>query len=143
MSIATPSSKYKVYTLRNFTQIPQVSSSLSPTEMNTIRVVGNVLPFKANNYITEQLIDWSNLPEDPIYQLTFPQRGMLTNRHFKEMEEALSQCLSKSELHLRANKIRFELNPHPAGQMKNIPVLDGEKLGGIQHKYRETILFFP
>lgn len=36
------------------------------------------------------------------------------------------------------------LNPHPAGQVShNIPTLDGEPLDGMQHKYRETVLFFP
>ncbi|MCB0312126.1 MAG: 4Fe-4S cluster-binding domain-containing protein, partial [Calditrichaeota bacterium] len=35
-------------------------------------------------------------------------------------------------------------NPHPAGQVEhNLPELNGQKLRGIQHKYRETILFFP
>jgi hypothetical protein len=40
--------------------------------------------------------------------------------------------------------IRKGLNAHPAGQMTmNVPMMDGKKLEGIQHKYRETMLFFP
>lgn len=35
------------------------------------------------------------------------------------------------------------MNPHPAQQMTNVPVLDGEELKGVQHKYRDIILFFP
>ena len=44
-----------------------------------------------------------------------------------------------------ANEIRLQLNPHPAGQMElNVPALkDGTKLYGMQHKYKETCLFFP
>jgi KamA family protein len=42
------------------------------------------------------------------------------------------------------HKISLELNPHPAGQLEmNIPVLNGRKIEGIQHKYSETVLFFP
>jgi KamA family protein len=38
----------------------------------------------------------------------------------------------------------MRLNPHPAGQMElNVPRLEGEVLRGLQHKYRETVLFFP
>jgi KamA family protein len=37
----------------------------------------------------------------------------------------------------------MELNPNPAGQVHNVPELNGEKLVGIQHKYDETMLFFP
>jgi KamA family protein len=38
----------------------------------------------------------------------------------------------------------MEMNPHPAGQLEmNMPVLNGKKLEGVQHKYKETVLFFP
>jgi len=135
--------KYKVFTLRNFREVPQVKDFLSEADKHAIEVVGNVLPFKANSYVVDELIDWNNIPDDPIFQLTFPQLGMLSKAHFAEMEQALAQGLSKAELKLVANKIRYELNPHPAGQQHNVPELDGTKLTGVQHKYRETVLFFP
>jgi len=134
---------YKAYNLNNYSTLPQVQSSLTKEEIDAIRVVGNILPFKANSYIVEELIDWNNIPNDPIFQLTFPQKEMLSQKHFREMEKALKGNYSKAELKTVANKIRYELNPHPAGQKDNIPVLGNNKLLGIQHKYRETILFFP
>lgn len=43
-----------------------------------------------------------------------------------------------------ADRIRLELNPHPAGQTShNVPLHEGERLDGTQHKYHQTILFFP
>ena len=43
-----------------------------------------------------------------------------------------------------AREIQLRMNPHPAGQMAlNVPQLDGTSLHGMQHKYRETVLFFP
>lgn len=34
--------------------------------------------------------------------------------------------------------------PHPAGQLsRNVPEIDGTELTGVQHKYRETMLFSP
>jgi KamA family protein len=48
------------------------------------------------------------------------------------------------ELSQEVNRIRLALNPHPAGQLThNVPALDGRPLRGLQHKYRETVLFFP
>ena len=50
----------------------------------------------------------------------------------------------RSEIARAANRIQFELNPHPAGQLEhNVPMLNGESLSGVQHKYDETMLFFP
>lgn len=136
--------KYQAYTLRNFRNIPQIEQHLSEEEKFAIEVVGNVLPFKANNYVVEQLIDWNNYQKDPIYILTFPQRDMLEERHFDEMANAIRAGAKKAELKLIANKIRMDLNPHPAGQMsQNVPMVEDVKLTGVQHKYRETMLFFP
>ncbi len=134
----------KSYTLSNFRDLPQIQN-LSDQQQFEMEVVGNVLPFKANNYVVEQLIDWNNIPNDPMFVLTFPQRGMLLPEHFDKMSNALKSNLEKKEITNLANEIRLQLNPHPAGQMElNVPALkDGTKLYGMQHKYHETCLFFP
>lgn len=134
---------YKVFTLRSFPKIPQVQQSLTPQQIEEIQVVGNVLPFKVNNYVVDELIDWNNIPKDPIFQLTFPQKEMLTKADYDKMKAALDAGLSKNEITEVANEIRLGLNPHPAGQQNNVPVFDNQKLTGVQHKYRETLLFFP
>ena len=135
---------YQSYTLRNLRQIPQVKNNLSEEELFNIEVVGNILPFKANNYVVEELIDWENYREDPIFILTFPQKDMLRPGHYEEMARALRSGARKPELKLVARKIRMELNPHPAGQLAhNVPSIEDVKLTGVQHKYQETMLFFP
>lgn len=134
----------KSYTLTNFRRLPQVQA-LPEKMLLEMEVVGNVLPFKANNYVVEQLIDWNNIPNDPMFVLTFPQRGMLRPEHYAQMESALKSGAGREEVARVANEIRMQLNPHPAGQMElNVPTLkDGTRLYGMQHKYKETCLFFP
>jgi len=134
----------KTYTLINFRTIPQIQQMSEETQFQ-MEVVGNVLPFKTNNYVVEQLIDWDNIPKDPMYVLTFPQKGMLIPEHYDKMASTLRSGADKKEIARVANDIRLQLNPHPAGQMElNVPQLkDGTKLYGMQHKYDETCLFFP
>jgi len=134
----------KTYTLINFRTIPQIQQMSEETQFQ-MEVVGNVLPFKTNNYVVEQLIDWDNIPNDPMYVLTFPQKGMLIPEHYDKMATTLKSGADKKEIARIANDIRLQLNPHPAGQMElNVPQLkDGTKLYGMQHKYDETCLFFP
>lgn len=138
------SPEYRSYTLNNFQDIPQIKK-LSSQKQFEIKVVGNVLPFKTNNYVVERLIDWKNVPNDPMYILTFPQKEMLQPIHYDEMALALKKGYDRKQIQKIANKIRLQLNPHPAGQMEyNVPQLnDGTKLHGMQHKYKETVLFFP
>lgn len=133
---------FQVYTERQLEKIRPLQK-LTEAQRFEMRVVANVLPFRVNQYVIDELIDWDNIPDDPMFQLTFPQKGMLAEVHFEQMAEALASD-DKQLIKLTANKIRQQLNPHPAGQqLLNVPRLGEEVMQGMQHKYRETVLFFP
>lgn len=134
--------KYQIYTARNYRQIPQISQ-VSQEDLRSIDVVAHVLPFKTNNYVVNELIDWDNYQNDPIFILNFPQKGMLSPEHFSKMAKAVDAGADPATLRKTADEIRHQLNPHPAGQSHNVPEVNGEKLTGAQHKYNETMLFFP
>ncbi|MCP5118157.1 MAG: lysine 2,3-aminomutase, partial [bacterium] len=135
--------KYQAVTRDNIRKLP-VWSHLEPELQEVVRVVSAVLPFRINNYVIDNLIDWDRVPDDPIYQLTFPQKGMLTDEQYRHMAGLLHRGAPSAEVTAAANQIRYTLSPHPAGQLThNRPHLDGRRLDGMQHKYRETVLFFP
>ncbi|MFZ2323865.1 MAG: lysine 2,3-aminomutase [Ignavibacteriaceae bacterium] len=135
--------KYNSYMLHNFRNIPEVKK-LDHQNIEDIEIVGSVLPFKTNNYVIENLIDWSKVSNDPMFKLTFPQKDMLLPEHYEKMRKVIMDGASKQTIKGVANEIRLKLNPHPAGQLEyNVPMIEGEKLYGMQHKYRETVLFFP
>lgn len=134
--------KYRPYTLHNYKKITQISN-LSSQDIEAIDVVGRVLPFKANNYVVEELIDWNNIPNDPIFTLIFPRKEMLSASHYSQVLNMMDMDPNDPVYKERINKIRMKLNPNPAGQEENVPSLKGSKLTGMQHKYRETVLFFP
>jgi L-lysine 2,3-aminomutase len=135
--------QYKTYTLNNFKSLPQIKA-LSDEQLKSIEIVGSVLPFKTNNYITDYLINWSNVPDDPMFVATFPQKEMLLPEDYATIESLYDAGADEITIQQAANEIRLRLNPHPAGQLEyNTPVMDDEKLTGLQHKYRQTVLFFP
>jgi len=135
---------YKVFSLHNFDQIPQLNKHLSAEQIRAIEVVGTVLPFKVNNYVIDELINWEDIPNDPMFILTFPQKDMLEEKHYNLVDNALKNNILQSELKTIIKSIRAELNPNPAGQLDhNVPVMDGQRLEGVQHKYDQTLLFFP
>ncbi|MDP7050117.1 MAG: lysine 2,3-aminomutase [Verrucomicrobiota bacterium] len=126
--------------------LPRIAEKLrlSKDQLADMRAVSAVLPFRVNDYVIENLIDPDSVPNDPIFQLTFPQRGMLEEEDFRRMRDLVVKGASEPEIKLAADQIRGKLNPHPAGQMElNVPKLDGETVAGMQHKYQETVLFFP
>lgn len=134
--------RYQAITAHNLHRSP-IWERIPDDLREAIRVVSEVLPFRANSYVVEQLIDWSRVPDDPIYQLTFPHRGMLRPEDYRAVAERLAGG-DRGELRRKVAAIRMSLDPHPGGQLQdNVPRLDGRRLEGIQHKYRETVLYFP
>ena len=133
---------FKSYTLYNYQTISQISA-VSKEMIKDIDIVGKILPFKTNNYVIDELIDWDNIDTDPIFTLNFPRREMLEKKHYATIEKLLNENADKETLDKNIQKIRLSLNPNPAGQEHNVPYLGEIKLKGIQHKYPETLLFFP
>ena len=135
--------EYKAYRGINIREIPQISR-LSKELLFDIDVVSKVFPFKVNNFVNATLIDWSVVPDDPIFALTYPQRGMLSETDFNAVADCLINGADPNALQTTVERIRASLNPPPAGQREfHVPFMNGQPLRGIQHKYRETVLFFP
>nr|WP_233162261.1 lysine 2,3-aminomutase [Glycomyces salinus] len=107
------------------------------------KAVASVLPFRTNTYVVDELIDWDNAVDDPMFRLVFPQEDMLPPEDVDHLAELLQKEAPKQEITAAANQIRFKLNPHPAGQIQlNIKGKE-DAVEGLQHKYKETVLFFP
>jgi KamA family protein len=143
-SNSTPAPPFRAYTHRTIGQIGAIRH-LSADQRFAMQVVSKVLPFRVNDYIIDNLIDWSVVPNDPIFQLTFPQPGMLHPEDYDGVADLIRRKAPQAEVDRKVHQVRCALNPHPAGQREfNIPRLpSGELIPGLQHKYRETVLFFP
>lgn len=135
--------RYRAYARHNFQTLPTYGR-LSAEQVEAISIVSEVLPFKTNNYVVNELINWDDYEKDPMFILNFPQKAMLTASQYKTLAMMVGNNVPKADLAKYVSEVRQKLNPHPAGQADyNVPSLKGKKLTGIQHKYDETMLFFP
>ena len=76
------------YSLGNLNKLPQYNK-LSEEAKVALKVVGSVLPFRVNNYVTEHLINWEKFQDDPIYKLTFVDKEMLSENQFQKMKSII------------------------------------------------------
>lgn len=134
--------RFITYNAKNFREI-EYMRYLPKSLLEEIDIVSRVIPFKTNNYVVDYLIDWENYKHDPIYILNFPNKEMLTEDQFERLSHAYKNSSSNGSLDQTIYDIRMEMNPHPAQQMTNVPSLKGEELKGLQHKYKDIVLFFP
>lgn len=135
--------RMKFYGLRDLDSIPGLDR-LSSDDRRALEVVAHVLPFRVNNYVLDELVDWDAAPDDPMFNLAFHRREMLSPRQFDVVDRALRPGAPAAELREAVRRVRLDMNPHPSGQLThNVPLLDDEPVPGVQHKYRETVLVFP
>lgn len=143
MSNAWPTRRFRAIGPNDLLNLPQLRR-FSYDERLAMRAVASVLPFRANEYVVDELIDWDRAPDDPMFQLTFPQRGMLASDDVEYLVDLLRNGASNRALRDAARPIQLRLNPQPGGQLAyNVPDADGKPLSGVQHKYKETVLLFP
>jgi KamA family protein len=135
--------RFRAYTAKHLDALV-ARAGLDASERLAVRAVATVLPFRTNDYVIENLIDWDAAPDDPIYRLVFPQPDMLPAADVQRMACLLARGAPAGEVTAAAHEVRTRLNPHPAGQLAlNVPDLADEPLPGVQHKYPETVLVFP
>ena len=78
--------KFKASTRRDLPQIAE-KLKLNAEQIIDMQAVSAVLPFRVNDYVIDNLIETTDLPDDPIFQLTFPQQGMLDEDDYKHMRD--------------------------------------------------------
>ncbi|GAB4003126.1 hypothetical protein GCM10029992_43510 [Glycomyces albus] len=143
--MTTPESsgrRFRAYTVRHLDDLLKRAPLTEEQRLRT-RAVASVLPFRTNTYVVDELIDWDNAFDDPMFRLVFPQEDMLPAEDVDHLAELLQKDAPKQEITAAANQVRFKLNPHPAGQIQlNIKAKE-DAVEGLQHKYKETVLFFP
>jgi L-lysine 2,3-aminomutase len=143
MSLDTFPDRFKPFTRQSIVQARQWAS-MAPALQEAVQVVSHVLPFRTNEYVLDHLIDWSRVPDDPIYRLVFPHRDMLPPHEYAQLRDLVLYKKDAAATAALVHTIRMRMNPHPAGQMThNVPRVNDAPLRGLQHKYKETVLFFP
>ncbi|MGC9362802.1 MAG: lysine 2,3-aminomutase, partial [Candidatus Syntrophosphaera sp.] len=83
----------------NFRKIKQLEK-LPSAFVNKMERMTKFFPFKTNNYVVNELIDWENAIDDPMFRLNFPHPDMMPPKHQRQLAglwkgdpEALKQAI--------------------------------------------------
>ena len=102
----------------------------------------NVYRFLATKHVLNK-INWRDFVEDSLFQLVFPQPGMIN----PELFEQYSKATSEAEKERLIAEYMKKTNPHDGKQLLNKPWYEPDEGGleileGSQHKYPQVQLIF-
>mgnify|MGYP003968363453 CR=1 FL=1 len=136
--------KNKYSSLSGFQQVCEIleDNDIYLTEMKERELFVEVYAFLATKHILNT-IEWDNYLQDPVFQLIFPQPGMIDQKivdEYKSIEDA-------DERTKMVVNYRDKTNPHDGKQILNRPSFytsegEVEAVDGGQHKYPQVFLLF-
>lgn len=130
-----------IVTRDNFKEIEQIKK-LPKHIQKEIEIVGYVFPFKTNMFVINELIDWDNYKKSPFFLLHFPQKEMISNRDYCLLEEVL-KTNDTCKINKVIKDIRSNSSPNFSRISNSSKCDNNHHSSGIQHRYKETVLFFP
>lgn len=140
---ASTAPRYRALGLEEVLARPELAR-IPPERRAEMRRVARVLPFRVSEHALEALVDWERAPDDPLFRLLFPRRELLPPAEYQALEALERSGADEQRLSAHVSALRARLNPDPAAQLElNRPWIDGVAASGLQHKYAETVLFFP
>jgi len=120
----------KVYTLSHLEEICR-QKGISPDLALQMKATAYVFPFKANSYVIDELIDWKDIPNDPIYKLLFPQPDMLHAEDGRMITSAVARKASTADLAEAIYSLREKYLPTDTEDGNpGVPVRNGKILKG-------------
>ena len=108
VDVTSTASRYRALTRRDIPALAQ-RYGIGDSLRDEISVVSQVVPFRVNGYVLDNLIDWNAVPDDPIFRMLFPSADMLAADDFAALAAAGTRAAAV------AREIQSRLNPQPGG----------------------------
>jgi L-lysine 2,3-aminomutase len=125
---------------KQFSECQKVPANI----LEEIETASKIFPFITTRYVLGDLIDWSNIENDPIFRINFPRQEMVPvneyyfikllakNNHDEKESDTIIQQISRSIL----PKEIFTPS-------KYVPVFENKLINGFLHVYKNILMVMP
>ncbi|WP_299455944.1 hypothetical protein [uncultured Microscilla sp.] len=116
---------------------------LSKAQQDDFDLLSNIFYFKTNNYVLDNLIDWDNLEQDPMFRLNFLHKNILSEADYQQLLYLYQAGASIEALQPFIELIRKKTTPQIPYDEKCFPTAGGERIKGLYRSFNNVISLFP
>lgn len=134
----------KFKTFNNNTFPSSVYYKLLPnSERENFDILSSIFHFKINTYVADNLIDWDNVPEDPIYRILFPRKEMIREKDFVYLKAAMNTGIPRELRGQLQDQIRKRMLPKWVSAEASTPMEGDAPIQGLYNTFRTDLSLFP
>lgn len=134
--------KYQAFNRTRF-KSSEYYQKLPLAEKKVFDTLTHFFPFKANNYVLENLIEWDLVPHDPMYRLLFPRKEILGEARYSRVKQIFDSNLDPKGQSEKLKEIKDEVKPAIKFFPSSIPHMQGKPLTGLFRSFRTILNLFP
>ncbi len=118
-------------------------TNLPDPEKENFEILTRCYPFKANNFVLENLIDWEDIPNDPMYKLIFPRKEMLSEVHYNMLLEMHRAAMDEEFMTKMVDTIKRSMHPDMRHTDHSMPKHNGKWIKGLYSNFGTIVSLFP
>lgn len=134
--------KYQSYSNLSFKKT-RYYQQLPSKERDTYDILSLVFHFKINSYVLDHLIKWEQVPDDPIYRLTFPRKEMLSPIDYSKLSLLINNGTNQKDLLSFIQEIKLKMYPNIRYHNSGIPKFNNQPIQGIYRSFNKQVSLFP
>ncbi len=134
--------KYISYNNHSF-QKTKYYDRLSQAQKDDFILLSKIFYFKTNNYVLENLIDWDNLENDPMFRLNFLHKNVISAQDYDQLMLFYKAGVKIKELHPFIETIRKKTTPQIPYDEKCFPKQGGQRIQGLYRSFNNVVSLFP
>ncbi|MEM0999234.1 MAG: lysine 2,3-aminomutase [Bacteroidota bacterium] len=134
--------QYVSYDRRTFQRTPYFAQ-MSQREQAHFKALTHIYHFKVNRYVLENLIDWNQVPNDPVYRYLFPLPQMLAEEDLGNLMRFLDVGLDAGSLANFIAQLRRKVAPKMKSAPSSVPKVNGTSIPGVYQTFESDASLFP
>ncbi len=116
---------------------------LPKKEQEVFDILSTVFHFKVNNHVLDNLIDWKNIPNDPIYKLVFPRKEMLPLVDYEKLKRLFKIGLDTKTRIQFVQQVKNKMYPEVKHSSTSFPKENGTIIQGAYRNFPTVLNLFP